>query len=130
MNVISYLSKQLSVKVVPKENSDELTLQYWELWVSEGIRDAMRGNSSKITEIYVPELKLTINTANSPVNVFLCDYDRYIPNKNDVKSGKIPKLVKTVIISKNSEDAKTLIWLNEVYTKKKEREATLIKLFE
>ncbi len=129
MNVISYLSKRLLGEEVPKANSDELTLQYWEIYITEGIRAAIHKDFHKITEIYVPELKLTINQAISPINVFLCDYDRY-NSKNDNMSGHKPKLAKTVIISKKSEAAKNLLWLNDVYTKKKEREATLVKLFD
>ncbi len=129
MNVISYLSKRLLGEESPKANSDELTLEYWEIYITEGIRAAIHRDFQKITEIYVPELKLTINQAISPINVFLCDYDRY-NSKNEPMSGHKPKLAKTVIISKKSEAAKTLLWLNEVYIKKKEREATLVKLFE
>jgi hypothetical protein len=128
MDIIRYVSKQIIREDIPKANSDELTLQYWEIYITEGMSAAIHGDFHKITEIYVPELKLTINQAISPINVFLCDYDRYT-SKEEPMSGKRPKLLKTVIISKNSEAAKTLIWLNEVYTKKKEREATLEQLF-
>jgi hypothetical protein len=129
MNVITYFSKRLLGDDIQKANQDELTLQYWEIYITEGIRAAIHNDFHRITEIYVPELKLTINQAISPVNVFLCDYDRY-NSKNDNMSGHKPKLAKTVIISKKSEAAKTLLWLNEVYTKKKEREANLVKLFD
>jgi hypothetical protein len=129
MDIIKYISKRLSGEESPKANSDELTLQYYEMWISEGIIAAIHNSFQKITEIYVPELKLTINQATSPVNVFICDYDRY-NSKNEPMSGKKPKLVNTVIISKKSEAAKNLIWLEEVLTKKKEREATLVKLFD
>jgi hypothetical protein len=129
MNVITYLSKRLLGEEAPKANENELTLQYWEIYITEGIRAAIYKDFHKITEIYVPELKLTINQAISPINIFLCDYDRY-DSKNDNMSGHKPKLLKTVIISKKSEAAKNLIWLNEIYTKKKEREATLVKLFD
>ena len=129
MNVITYLSKRLSGEVSPKANQDELTLEYWDIWITEGMMAAIHGDFHKITEIYVPELKLTINQAISPINVFLCDYDRY-NSKNENMSGHKPKLAKTVIISKNSDAAKNLIWLEEVLTKKKERQDTLIKLFD
>ena len=129
MNVITYLSKRLLGEEAPKANENELTLQYWEIYITEGIRAAIHKDFTKITEIYVPELKLTINQAISPVNVFLCDYDRY-NSKNENMTGHKPKLAKTVIISKKSEAAKTLLWLNEVLTTKKERQATLIKLFD
>jgi len=130
MNVITYLSKRLlGEETITKANSDELTLQYWEIYITEGIRAAIHKDFTKITEIYVPELKLTINQAITPINVFICDYDRY-NSKNEPMSGHKPKLAKTVIISKKSEAAKNLLWLNDVYTKKKEREATLVKLFD
>jgi hypothetical protein len=129
MNVITYLSKRFRGEDSPKANSDELTLEYYEMWVSEGIMAAFRHEFNKITEIYIPELKLTINQAIEPVNVFICNYDRYT-SKNEPMSGKRPKLLKTVIISKKSDAAKNLIWLEEVLTKKIEREATLVKLFD
>lgn len=128
MNVITYLSNLVS-PLRPKATEDELTLEYYEIYITEGIHAAIHGNFKKIIEIYVPELKLAINLALPPVNVFLVDYDRYT-NKGNSMSGKDIKLVKTVIISKKSEAAKNLIWLEEVLTKKKERQATLVKLFE
>ena len=76
MNVITYFSKMISPDK-PKATSDELTLEYYEIWISEGIRSAIHGDFRKITEIYVPELKIAINLAISPVNVFLVTYDRY-----------------------------------------------------
>ena len=129
MNVIMNLYNYFLGNDTPKANSDELTLQYYEMWISEGEMAAIRGNFKKITEIYVPELKLTINQAIEPVNVFICDYDRYT-SKNEPMSGHKPNLVRSVIISKTSEDAKNLLWLEEVLTKKKERQATLVKLFD
>jgi len=128
MNVITYLSNLVSPSR-PKASEDELTLEYYEMWISEGIMAAIHNSFQMITEIYVPELKLTINQAIDPVNVFICDYDRY-NSKNVPMSGKRPKLIKTVIISKKSEAAKNLIWLEEILTKKKERQASLAKLFE
>ncbi len=128
MNVITRLSKRFLGEDVPKANQDELTLQYWEIYICEGISAAIHNSFQKITEIYVPELKLTINQAISPVNVFLCDYERYT-SKEEPMSGHKPKLLKTVIISKKSEAAKNLIWINEVYTRGKEKEASLVKLF-
>ncbi len=128
MNVITYLSKRFLGEDRPKANSDELTLEYYEMWITEGFMAAIHGDFHKITEIYVPELKLTINQAIEPVNVFICDYDRYT-SKNEPMSGKRPKLINTVIISRKSEAAKNLMWLEEVLTKKKEREATLTQLF-
>jgi hypothetical protein len=130
MNVITYLSKRLSgQEPAPKASEDELTLEYYEMWISEGMRSAIHGDFRKITEIYVPELKLAINLALPPVNVFLVDYDRY-SNKVMSMSGKDVKLTKTVIISRKSEAAKTLVWLEDCLKNKKEKEKSLKQLFD
>jgi len=129
MNVITYLSKRILGEDIQKATSDEFTLQYYEMWISEGIMAAIHNSFQKITEIYVPELKLTINQAMSPVNVFICDYDRYT-SKNEPMSGRRPKLLKTVIISRKSEAGRTLIWLEDCLKNKKVKEAALVKLFD
>jgi hypothetical protein len=129
MNVITYLSKRIMGEDIQKATSDEFTLQYYEMWISEGMMAAIHNSFQKITEIYVPELKLTINQAMSPVNVFICDYDRYT-SKNEPMSGKRPKLLKTVIISRKSEAGKTLLWLEDCLKNKKVKEAALVKLFD
>jgi hypothetical protein len=113
----------------PKATSDELTLEYYEIWISEGIRSAFHGDFRKITEIYVPELKIAINLAISPVNVFLVTYDRY-KNTGNSMSGKPIKLLKSVIISRKSPAAKNLLWLEDCLKNKKEKEAPLIQLFD
>ena len=129
MNVITYLSKRIMGEDIQKATSDEFTLQYYEMWITEGMMAAIHNSFQKITEIYVPELKLTINQAMSPVNVFICDYDRYT-SKNEPMSGKRPKLLKTVIISRKSEAGKTLVWLEDCLKNKKVKEAALVKLFD
>lgn len=128
MNVITYLSNLISPSR-PTASEDELTLQYYEMWISEGIHAAIHGNFSKITEIYVPELKIAINLAISPINVFLVTYDRYT-NKGNPMSGKPIKLLKTVIISRKSPAAKNLLWLEDCLKNKKEKEAPLRQLFD
>lgn len=128
MNVITYFSKLIASDIA-KANENELTLQYYEIWISEGIRAAIHRDFRKITEIYVPELKLAINLAISPINVFLVDYDRY-SNKVTSMSGKDIKYVKTVIISRNSEAAKTLVWLEDCLKNKREKEKSLKQLFD
>jgi hypothetical protein len=128
MNVITYLSNLVSPSR-PKASEDELTLEYYEIWITEGFRSAIHGDFRKITEIYIPELKIAINLALPPVNVFLVDYDRYSNNKQTM-SGKDIKLVKTVIISKKSPAAKTLLWLEDCLKNKKEKEKSLKELFE
>ena len=128
MNVITYLSNLVSPSR-PRASEDELTLEYYEMWISEGMHAAIHGNFNKITEIYVPELKLAINLALPPVNVFLVDYDRY-SNKVMSMSGKDVKLVKTVIISRKSEAAKTMLWLEDCLKNKKEKQKSLKQLFD
>ena len=75
MNVITYLSNLISPSR-PRASEDELTLEYYEIWISEGAFSAIHRDFKKITEIYIPELKIAINLALPPVNVFLVDYDR------------------------------------------------------
>jgi hypothetical protein len=128
MNVIMYLSN-LVYPSRPRASEDELTLEYYEIYISEGIRSAIHGDFRKITEIYVPELKLAINLALPPINVFLVDYDRYT-NKRNSMSGKDIKLVKTVIITKKSDAAKNMLWLEDCLKNKKEKEKSLKELFE
>ncbi len=129
MNVIKYFFKQKMGDDIPKAKSNELTLQYYDVWICEGFMAAIHGDFEKITEIYVPELNLTINQVNSPVNVFISNYNRYNSSDKGILCDP-PKLIKTDIISKKSEAAKNLIWFKEVLTKKKTREASLTKLFE
>jgi hypothetical protein len=122
MNSIGYLSKS-------KATSNELSLEYWDIYISDGFMEALRGNFSKITEIYIPELELTINKIIDPINIFISSKDRYKSDR-DSMSGKPPKLKKTVIITKSSDAAKTLIWLADIYKNKTEKEKSLISLFD
>ncbi len=128
--IMETLQQLLKKKVV----SEELTLQYYELWV-EGIEAGMRGVFLKITEIYVPELNIAINMGNSKVNVFDCDefhaVIRYDTKRTILATlGYPPKFLKTVTIRTSSTVGKNLVWLEEVLRTKKEKEATLIPLFE
>ena len=59
MNVITYLSNLVSPSR-PKANEDEFTLEYYEIWITEGVRAAIHNDFRKITEIYVPELKIAL----------------------------------------------------------------------
>lgn len=111
-----------------KQVLNELTLQYYELWVTEGIEAAIHGVFHKITEIYVPELKMAINMDNSKVNVILCDTIRY-DVKRTCMSGNPSKFIKTVTIRTSSDVGKNLIWLEEGLRKKKETEEMLASLF-
>lgn len=121
MNISKYFSKPVAM-------SNELTLEYWDIYISDGFMEALHGNFSKITEIYIPELELTINKAIDPINIFMSSKDRYKDDRDSV-SGKPPKLEKTIIITKNSDAAKTLMWLADIYKNKTEKEKSLITLF-
>jgi len=48
MNVIKNLSNYFLDNGTPKANSDEFTLQYYEIWISEGVMSPMRGNFKKL----------------------------------------------------------------------------------
>lgn len=121
MNVIKYLSKS-------KATLDELTLEYWDIYISDGDMNVLYGNFHKIREIYIPELELIINQTIEPINIFLGSRDRYKPNMKTMYN-KSPKLEKTIIITKSSEAAKTLIWLSDIYKSKKEKKKSLTCLF-
>lgn len=121
MNVVADLLSKVVLADNPKATHNELTLEYYEIYISEGIHAAMRGEFSKITEIYIPELKLAINQGLSPVNVFLVTYDRYT-NKGSSMSRKDIKLLKPVIINRESEVAKNLLWLEDCLKNKKKRQ--------
>jgi hypothetical protein len=108
--------------------SDELILEYWEVYITEGMSAAMHNEFTKIIEVYIPELKLVINQQGNPINVFILDYDRY-SGKTINMSGKNPKLIKTVKLNTISESAQKLIWLADVYMNKKEKEKSLVELF-
>lgn len=118
MNFIKYFTKSKTIEILP----DELLLEYWEINI---IGEVQRPFSSirKITEVYVPELKLVINQEGNPINIFILDYDRYVINRNN------SKLVKSVKIKKDSETGKKLIWLADIYRNKKEKEKSLVELF-
>jgi hypothetical protein len=83
----------------------------------------------KITEIYVPELNISINTKGNPLNIFLNPNNRYTPNIKDMAPQQ-PRLVNTVRIKKSSETGKILIWFKELQETKSEKESHLLKLFE
>jgi hypothetical protein len=119
MNIIEYFFKA----------SNNLKLEYYEIYVSEDVYGAIRGDLNKITEIYIPELELSINQCLKPVNIFLGRNDRYEKDSMN-RFGVHSKLIKTVTISKKSDIGKKLIRLTEFYKKKKENEAELKKLFD
>lgn len=87
----------------------------------------MNGNFEKITEIYIPELELSINQKLKPLNVFISKRDRYVKDKTNM-SGQNPTLVKTKIAS--GEQAETLKWLANVKKEEKQKQERLITLFD
>jgi len=122
MNNIQYLFKQFFSK---ETQENELTLQYWEIYITEGIYAAIHNQFTKITEIHVRELGLSFNQAGA--SMFKPNSDRYTS-----KSFKCPKpnLLKTVIISKNSEAGQAILWLNDCFKNKEVEEAKLKQLFD
>lgn len=123
MNFITDLFKS-------KPNSDELTLEYWELTVTEGIMAAIHGSFQTITEIYIPELNLSLNTAHGQFNIFISDKKRYAnQSSNSFGAQPAPKQINTIIIHKTSAIAQILTEFAEFYKNKVEKEKHLEKLF-
>lgn len=109
---------------------NELVLEYWELYITEGIMAAIHGDFRKITEIYVPELELSLNIFSNSINVFISKSDRYnMSEDTNNMSGHKPRLLGKINISKKSENAKKLILLANYYKNKKEIENDLKDLF-
>lgn len=109
---------------------NKLVLEYWELYVTEGIMAAIHGDFRKITEIYVPELELSLNIFSNSINVFISKSDRYnMSEDTNNMSGHKPRLLGKINISKKSENAKKLILLANYYKNKKEIENDLKDLF-
>ena len=124
MNVIPYLFKQFLGK---ETQENELTLQYWEIYITEGIYAAMRGEFTEITEIHVLELGLSFNQTGIPIKMFKSNSDRYSNKKLKCPQ---PKLLKTVIISQLSEAGQAILWLNDCFKNKEVEEAKLKQLFD
>lgn len=112
-----------------QSNSNELTLEYWEIYISEGFSAAIHGEFTKIIEIHVPQLNISINKKGNPLNIFETPANRY-DNKIKDMSNQTPKLINTIRINKISQTATNLIWLSNLYKLKKDKENSLIKLFE
>lgn len=122
MNVIKRLFQSR------KSNPDDLTVEYWELYVCESLRDAMNGKFDNITEIYIPELELSINQKLKPLNVFISKRDRYVKNKNENNmSGHTPTLIKTKYVSGDKADA--LKWIANMKKQEKEKQELIVSLF-
>lgn len=106
----------------------EFTLEYWELYICDGFMAAIHGDFRRITEIYVPELNLSINTIGESLNIFTKAEKRYKINEGDM-APKPPCLVNTIRINKLSETGKILTWFKELQETKSEKESHLLKLF-
>ena len=76
--------------------------------------EAYRGEFTKITEIFIPEFNLSINTQSDHINIFRSSKERYMSNNTNM-SRHNPVLLKSVRISTNSEIGKTLRWFDELY---------------
>lgn len=87
----------------------------------------MNGNFDKITEIYIPELELSINQKLKPLNVFISKRDRYVKDNTNM-SGQNPTLVKIKIVS--GEQAEILKWLANTKKEEKQKQEQLITLFD
>ncbi len=125
MNAISTLYNYLFAS--KKTNPNDLTVEYWEIYICENLRDAMNGNFDKITEIYIPELELSINQKLKPLNVFISTGSRYIQDKPNM-SGQKPRLIKTKTVS--GEQAEALKWLALTKKEEKQKQEQLITLFD
>jgi hypothetical protein len=125
---MSYISTLYNYLFASKRaNPNDLTLEYWEIHICESIRDAMNGNFTKITEIYIPELELSINQKLKPLNIFISKRDRYVKNKSNM-SGETPTLIKTKIVS--GKQAEALKWLALTKKEEKQKQEQLTTLFD
>ena len=124
---MNYIKKLLSY-ITDYKDPNELTVQYWDIYLSEGFYSACHGEFTEITELYVPDLDLSINMATGPpLNIFMGGKDRYIASNHNM-SRHSPKLIKTIKI--NGTVASNLRWLADVEKFKKEKEKSVYKLFQ
>lgn len=123
---MNYIKMLLSY-ITDYKDPNELTVQYWEIYVSDGFYSAAHGEFDKITELYIPEIDLSINMATGPpLNIFTGGRWRYIASNNNM-SRHSPKLIKTIKIS--GTVASNLRWLADVEKFKKEKEKSIYQLF-
>jgi hypothetical protein len=123
MNLIKYFSNIFSNKDTSTEQtttSDNLTLQYYEITVCY---DFIHGDYNKLIEIYIPELDISINDSSGIILINNSSY-RY-----NTTSSTHPTLLKSTIITKNSELGKTLLLFIDVHNIKHRTEHTLKTLF-
>lgn len=81
-------------------SSDQVDAEVWELYVSEGFYGAIRGDYSKITEIYIPSWKVAINYVYRDLNIVSYDdiATRY-SNENKMHTQPPCKLLKKITLS-------------------------------
>jgi hypothetical protein len=108
-------------------SENKIILEFWEIYICD---DWCSRDFKKIIEIYIPEFELSLNTDLDPVNIIKSSRKRYNRDEN-VKdaSGFNPKLLKTEIINKSSDIGQAILWFNEMYNSKKEKEIIVSELF-
>ncbi len=109
--------------------SNELNLEYYELYVPDGITDTITCDFIKIIEVYIPELGISFNNLINPIYIFLSSKDRYITNIESISKYPPPKLIKSININKKTTIGKQLIWLAKCYKNKKDIELKIVELF-
>jgi hypothetical protein len=118
-------------------STEKILVEYWQIHVCDGFSGAIHNDYTKITEIYIPELELMINTSLNPIYVRELSYNesalRYERNLNDFDRKVIhlnPRLLKTVMIDKTSDEGQSILWIADNNKIKKEKEFNILKLFD
>lgn len=87
---------------VQKLDSNELVVEIWEMYVYEGLMDAIHGGGSTIKEFYFPELDFAFNLHNG-TNLIDDASKRYRYEFNKlIKNSAQPKLLKSITIDGTS----------------------------
>lgn len=81
-------------------SSDQVDAEVWDLYVSEGVYGAIRGDYSKITEIYIPSWSVALNYVYRDLNIVSYDNiaSRY-SNENKMHTQPPCKLIKKITLS-------------------------------
>ena len=74
-----------------KASVGDVEAELWEVFVSEGMMDAIHGGGQWLVESYVPSAGLAINVAYGHVNCFRTDASRYSHHENAMIKGKDPR---------------------------------------
>lgn len=84
----------------PSQEVGTLQVELWALYVTEGFMGAIHGDFTKIQEIYIPALRVSMNYTYGRVNVFSTDYTRYRKQNPNSLNGdrKQPELLSTVVL--------------------------------